>query len=161
MQVKRLADKNSPHVDTICTWLLDWWGNDMDFSPAKMREYTKNHINEVLTLPQTYGLFDGDKIVGLFMLSNADLDVRPDIYPWLINAYICEEYRGQGNFNTLMSDMYGVLSELSVETLYLYTFHKDLYEKYGFKYLGDINTYINNDNDIRHLYSFENIMSDL
>ncbi len=161
LEVRSIVDKNDPCIPIISDWLMEWWGKSYNFSSAKMLQYTKNHVNNNISVPQVYGLFEDDNIIGMFFLSNSDLDVHPEIYPWLINAFIAPEHRGKGHFNILMSSVLETAAFLRLEKLYLYTEHTGLYEKFGFDYVGDINTYINSDNDIRRLYCVNIIMSDL
>ena len=93
-------------------------------------------------LPQTYGLFLDDEIIGMYQFQYFDLTIRPDIYPWLANVYIDTKYRKMGYSKILLEN----ISETAIENikfnqLYLYTEHIGLYEKYGFEYVSDIDTY--------------------
>lgn len=53
-------------------------------------------------LPQTYGLFLNEEIIGMYQFSYEDLSIRPDIYPWLANVYIDEKYRNNGYCRKMM-----------------------------------------------------------
>jgi GNAT superfamily N-acetyltransferase len=53
-------------------------------------------------LPQTYGIFVDNKIVGMYQFAYEDLSIRPDIYPWLANVYIDEAYRNKGLCRKMM-----------------------------------------------------------
>lgn len=93
-------------------------------------------------LPKTYGLFLNDTIIGMFQLTYEDLAVRPDIYPWLANVYIDEKYRKMGYSKNLLEDVKNIAqSSLEFNELFLYTKHIGLYEKFGLKYISQINTY--------------------
>lgn len=106
-------------------------------------------------LPQTYGLFlDGD-IIGMFQFSYEDLRVRPDIYPWLANVYIDERYRKKGYGRKLLESVKDIAKKnTDFNELFLYTKHIGLYEKFGWKYISEIDTY-NEESRIERLYQLD------
>ena len=91
MEIINVTDKNSVYIDTCSSWLMDWWGKKEGFSEEKMNVYIKNMINSNEALPQSFILKENDHIAGCFQLSLSDIDIRPDIYPWLANVYIDEK----------------------------------------------------------------------
>lgn len=101
IKIVLLEKKDTIYITKICNWFYLWWGKDEGFSMEKMNIYILNSLCED-RIPQTYILLSGEKLVGVYQLSIMDIDVRPDIYPWLINVYIDKSYRGKGYFNELM-----------------------------------------------------------
>ena len=61
----------------------------------EIKNFVKHSLQES-RLPQTYGAFINNEIIGMYQFSYEDLFVRPDIYPWLANVYVDENYRKQG-----------------------------------------------------------------
>ena len=128
-------------------------GEKEGFSKEKMQYYVKNHINPGQALPQTFVLLQEEELAGVYQLSMSDLDVRPDRYPWLINVYIAPTYRGQGGLTLMMESLKETMHSMKIPCVYLYTYHKGLYEKYGFQFVENFHTYINPD-DIQRLYQY-------
>lgn len=92
-------------------------------------------------LPQTYIAISNDEVVGMYQIAmDDDIDIRPDYYPWLVNVYVNEQYRGRGICTTLLNHAKEKFKELNIKRIYLNTDHVNLYEKYGFNYLETIET---------------------
>ena len=88
-------------------------------------------------------------------LTYEDLNVRPDIYPWLANVYIDERYRAKGYGRKLLESVKEIAkNNLSFKEIYLYTKHKNLYEKFGWKYVSEIETF-NEESRIESLYKLD------
>lgn len=154
IQVKQLIDIDEDTLDTMSNWMYNWWGKKNGYSYDGIKCYMKHSLQRD-RLPQTYGLFVNDKIIGMFQLTLEDLNVRPDIYPWLCNLYIDEEYRNKGYGRILLESVKGIAkSKLDFNELYLYTKHSGLYEKFGWKYISDIDTF-NEESRIEKLYKLD------
>ena len=95
LELKQLVNVDKDILNTITTWMYNWWGKRDGYSFEKVKCFMKHSMMKK-RLPQTYGLFLDDKIIGIYQFGYEDLSVRPDIYPWLANVYIDEEYRGKG-----------------------------------------------------------------
>ena len=95
MEIIRLEHSNNYIFDKICEWNYNWWGirNNNSFEEVKCN---LEHCLCKERLPQTFvALIDGEP-AGMYQLSmSEDLISRPDIYPWLINVYVDEEFRGK------------------------------------------------------------------
>ena len=84
-----------------------------------------------------------------------DLFVRPDIYPWLSNVYVDERYRNNGIGRKLMESVKeNARNNINSDELYFYSKHINLYEKFGWKYISDIDT-CNEEQRIQRLYKLE------
>ena len=91
----------------------------------------------------------------MYQFTYEDLFVRPDIYPWLANVYVDETYRKQGYGRILLENVKKVAQEnIDLEEIFLYTKHIGLYEKFGWTYLYDIDTY-NENQRIERLYKLK------
>ena len=66
---------------------------------------------------------------------------RPDIYPWLTNVYVDEKFRGQGISKILLNSVADNARALGLSKLYLYTKHTNLYERYGWRFVEDVETF--------------------
>ena len=154
IQVKQLIDIDDETLDIMSNWMYNWWGKKNGYSYDGIKCYMK-HSMQRDRLPYTYGLFVNNKIIGMFQLTLEDLNVRPDIYPWLCNLYIDEEYRNKGYGRILLESIKEIAkSKLDFNELYLYTKHRGLYEKFGWKYISDIDTF-NEESRIEKLYELD------
>ncbi len=154
LQLKQLVLVNESTLNTISTWMYNQYYKDLGWSFDKVECFMKNSMQED-RLPQTYGLFLDSKIIGMFQFRYDDLDVRSDIYPYLANVYIDEDYRKQGYGRKLLEYAVNIAKEkVHYNEIFLYTEHKGLYEKFGFNYIEDVDTYDANDR-IQRLYKLD------
>ncbi|MCI8778817.1 MAG: GNAT family N-acetyltransferase [Bacilli bacterium] len=131
--------------------MYNWWGKDKGYSFDGIKCFMTHNMQEN-KLPQTYGLFLDNKIIGMYQFRYDDLDVRPNIYPWLANVYIDENYRKQGYGKILLeSVMRNVKNIRNFKEIYLFTKHINLFEKFGLEFAELIDTYSDIDR-IQRLY---------
>ena len=154
LEFKQLINIDEDTLNIISNWMYNWWGKNDGYSIEKVKCFMKHSMVEH-RLPQTYGLFLDCKIIGMFQFAYEDLNVRPDIYPWLANVYVDENYRKQGYGRILLENVKKVAQEnIDFEEIFLYTKHMGLYEKFGWTYLYDIDTY-NENQRIERLYKLK------
>ena len=139
MQITKLTEKNEV-FDIILRWYYDWWAKDEGWSFEKLSYFLEHSINED-RLPVTYYAHENDEIKGVYQISMFDLDVRPDIYPWLINIYVDEKFRGEGICRKLVFHAEQTACEMGYKELFLYTHHKGLYEKFGYEFFDKTETF--------------------
>jgi len=138
-------------LEIITFWMYNWWGKREAYDFNAVKSYV-SHSFQDKRLPQTYGLFLDKKIIGMYQLTHEDLFARPDIYPWLANVYIAEEYRKKGYGKILLETIKtNAQANLFYEELFLYTTHVGLYEKYGWEFVYMIDTFQQEDN-MQRLY---------
>ena len=77
---KKITSTDEKTLEKMTSWMYEWWGKDEDFSPEVVACYLKHGMQEN-RLPQTYGIFLGQDIIGMYQFLYDDLTVRPDIYP--------------------------------------------------------------------------------
>lgn len=95
IEVRKIIQINEKNLNKITEWMYEWWGKDEMHTFEQVKEFIKYSLQES-RLPQTYGAFINNEIVGMYQFSYEDLFVRPDIYPWLANVYVDEKYRNNG-----------------------------------------------------------------
>ena len=118
-------------------------------------EYLTEHSICTDRLPQTFVAIDEGVPVGMYQLSMSDdLFGRPDIYPWLINVYVGEEFRGRQICRKLMETVSQKAKEAGLSEIYLYTHHVGLYEKFGWKLVEKVKTF-NEDSPLEGLYRLD------
>lgn len=151
-RVLQITKQDESYISTICSWYYHWWGKEEGFTLEKMRVYVTNSMCQD-RIPQTHIILKGQEIIGVYQFSITDLDVRPDIYPWLINVYIDQPYRRQGYFKLLMDSVRENCKKLGIQQIFLYTTHHGLYEKFGWEFIEEFNTFIKG-KEIQRLYSW-------
>lgn len=154
MKIIRLENSNNKIFDKICEWNYNWWGirNHESFEEVKCG---LEHSLNTDRLPQTFVAVLDDEPVGMYQLSMCeDLNSRPDIYPWLINVYVDEFYRGNHVCRELMKTVEENAKKAGLKELYLYTKHIGLYEKFGWEFVEEVRTF-REDSPIERLYKLE------
>lgn len=141
IEFKQLINIDENTLNIITKWNYEWWGESSNCNYEKVKCFLKYSMQKD-RIPQTYGLFLNNEIIGMCQFLYEDLDVRPDIYPWLANVYIDEKYRNKGYGRILIDNATKVAHNvIKFNELFLYTKHIGLYEKFGWKYIGDIDTF--------------------
>ena len=90
IEIKKITEINENNLNKITEWMYEWWGKDEIHTFEQVKEFIKYSLQEN-RLPQTYGAFINNEIVGKYQFSYEDLFVRHDIYPWLANVYVDEK----------------------------------------------------------------------
>lgn len=140
--VKQIFDDiDETNLRTMTKWMYDWWGKEDNLSMEEV-ECFMIHSLQKEKLPQTYGLFLDERIIGMYQFSYEDLSVRPDIYPWLANVYIDEKYRNKGYARYMLNTVRDNAKKgINFNELFLYTEHINFYEKFGWEYISDFDTF--------------------
>lgn len=142
MEIVRLEDSNNKYFDKLCEWSYNWWGIKNNHSFDETKAILEHSLCIGDRLPQTYIAILDDEVVGMYQLAMTDdLHCRPDLYPWLINVYVAEKYRGKGVCREMMKTVFNNAKVLGFKELYLYTKHVGLYEKYGWQFLQEEKTF--------------------
>lgn len=136
-------DTINEEISIVLTdWFYNWWGIKESWSKEKVYDYVMHSTSKKL-LPKTFIYMEDNIIKGVCMLSYSDVDNRPDIYPWLINMYVDEKYRGNNICHYLMDKAINYLRDNNFKEVYLYTKINGLYEQFNFKKIDKIDIYDN------------------
>lgn len=139
IKIKQLTDEKSIYFPIICKWQKDWWGKE--HKEDRVIEFMKRCLNKD-KLPVTYIALVDDEVAGMYQIDMYDnIDVRPDYYPWLLNVYVDERYRGQGICTLLMNHAKETFKKFNFRRVYLHSKHINLYEKYGWKHMEDVEVF--------------------
>jgi GNAT superfamily N-acetyltransferase len=85
-------------------------------------------------LPRTFVLMQGETPVGMVSIVEHDLDVRPELAPWLASLVVDRAARGRGHSRTLVKFIEGFARANGIETLWLFTWSAEgLYAKLGWR----------------------------
>ena len=154
LEVRKLVNVDNETLDKLTEQMYNWWGKRDGYSLEAVKCFMK-HSMEENRLPQTYGLFLDNKIIGMYQFTYDDLSVRPDIYPWLANVYIDEKYRGKGYGRKLLESLFDNAKEnINFGEIFLYTKHIGLYEKFGWTFIEEVDTF-KKEQRIERLYKLD------
>lgn len=141
-QIRQLVQPDGQLVETMTGWMYQWWGQREGYTREAVRLYVRRSCQRD-RLPRTYGLFLGDRLIGMYQLRLEDLFVRPDVYPWLANVYLEPDFRGRGYGRMLlMSVRENAMQLTGFDELFLYTTHEGLYEPFGWQLVEEIDTHL-------------------
>jgi len=141
-KVKQVTDYTKINFDKLCDWMFNWWGKSEGKSKEWVEHYMQHSFNKN-SLPFTIIAFnEQNEEVAMCQVTMHDLEVRPDIYPYVANLFVQNEYRGNGLVNMLLKKALSVAQKIGVYEIYIYTEHVGLYEKYGWEFVGEIDTFL-------------------
>ena len=141
MEIIRLESADDPLFEAVYDWNYRWWGVRDGISPAEVRCTLVHSLNRD-KLPQTFVAVERGHALGMYQLSMIDdLYCRPDLYPWLIDVYVVEAFRGRGVGRALLETVPDNARKAGLTELYLYTTHAGLYEQFGWTFLEEVDTF--------------------
>lgn len=140
LKVVRITDGEARVLDTVSSWIYSWWGREQGFSQQQIREHYRHAVCENRP-PQTFVAYIDDEPVGTFQFGMEDSYVRPELYPWIKNVYVPEELRGRGYGETMLETVGDFVSDTDIEQLYLFTHMTGFYEKHGWRFIEEFETY--------------------
>ncbi|MBB3770166.1 GNAT superfamily N-acetyltransferase [Angulomicrobium tetraedrale] len=83
-------------------------------------------------LPRTFVLLEDRQPLGMVTLAQDDLDIRPNLNPWLADLYVAEPFRGRGHGLRLVQGLEAEARETGIARLWLFTTNAAmLYAKAG------------------------------
>lgn len=84
-------------------------------------------------------LLDDNKLIGFISIFPSDGDERKDLSPWYATMYVKEKYRGKGYSKILNNAILKEARNRRIKRIYLRTELINYYEKFGAKYMEDLN----------------------
>ena len=117
--VEKVTNYNKINLDKCVSWMYNWWGKVEGWTKEKVETYMKSSFNNH-HLPMTFIAFnENNEEVGMCQLTLHDLDCRPDIYPYIANLYIDENYRKKGIVKKLLDEAIKIAKEINLTKLYI------------------------------------------
>lgn len=140
MQIKKFSQLTTNELNYIIDIHYNYWVN---FNPKMIKDNTIYKFSELYTKDELpFGIVlidDSDNIVGFCVFKIENLKKYPEIFPWLSDVMILEEYRGKGYGKLLLSNGEKILKELGYNTIYVWTDQvPDFYKKLGFTYKQEV-----------------------
>jgi GNAT superfamily N-acetyltransferase len=120
MQIVYLSERPT-YIKTIAGWLYDEWGHlrlnsSLDSAVEKIKKRVKGK-----DIPSIFVAEADRKPIGTVSLIGHDLEIRPELSPWLASLYVLKDYRRQGIGSKLVNFLESFTQDLNIEKVYLYT----------------------------------------
>lgn len=140
MKIKKFSQLTESELNYLIDIHYNHW---VKFNPKMQKENTIYKFSELYTkdeLPFGIALIDDlDNIVGFCVFKIENLKKYPEIYPWLSDVMILENYRGKGYGRLLLKYGEEILKDLGYKTIYVWTDQApDFYKKLGFIYKQEV-----------------------
>ena len=140
MKIKKFNQLTERELNYLIDIHYNHW---VKFNPKMQKENTIYKFSKLYTkdeLPFGIALIDDfDNIVGFCVFKIENLKKYPEIYPWLSDVMILENYRGKGYGKLLLEYGEEILKKLGYNTIYVWTDQApDFYKKLGFTYKQEV-----------------------
>lgn len=140
MKIKKFSELTDNELNYIIDTHFNHW---IKFNPKMIKENTIYKFTKLYTtdeLPFGIALIDDwDNMVGFCVFKIENLKKYPEIFPWLSDVMIFENYRGRGYGKILLQYGEKILKELGYDTIYVWTDQApDFYKKLGFTYKQEV-----------------------
>lgn len=113
----------------------------LEWGSPKSDDEVKEKVSSILSgdkVISVLGLVDDDTLIGFISLFKYDGDERRDLSPWYATMYVKSEFRGKGYSKLLNDAIINEARNLGYSKIYLKTDLVNYYEKFGAKYLEDL-----------------------
>ena len=134
LRIINLKEENTYLEDYVRLCSLEW-GSPKSDDEVKEKVFSILSGDKVISV---LGLVDNDTLIGFISLFKYDGDERRDLSPWYATMYVKSEFRGK-DYSKLLND--AIINEarnLGYSKIYLKTDLVNYYEKFGAKYVEDL-----------------------
>ena len=130
--------ENKKYLKEYVELCFDTWGNNS----IKKEKYIENKLEKMDSTDKVIsilGLINNDILIGFVSLLKYDGYDRKDLSPWYATMFVKKEYRGNKYSKLLNDAILKEASRLGYSRIYLKTDLVNYYEKFGAKYLEELN----------------------
>lgn len=146
MEILKLRE-NDVLIPKAAQWFHDKWG----VSIMNYEESMQQSLNGHQSIPQWYVAVEDDQIIaGVGVIEN-DFHNRKDLSPNVCGLYVDEKRRNESIAANLLQYVCDDMSAFDINTLYLVTDYDAFYEKYGWQFLGMVQS----EDDVQMLRMYE------
>ena len=137
MPIINLA-KEPQHIPTLAQWHQTEWaslnpGQTLAQRIDKMQHYLDNNF-----IPSTFIYKHHDQLAGSAAIIENDMEIKPELTPWLASVYVKPEFRRQGIGAKLVKNLMAQAKAAGLENLYLFTPDQaGFYKKLGWMVMQD------------------------
>lgn len=123
-------------IPIIAKWIYDEWA--YVYPQKSLQEIQRTLISRIneREMPITLVAHDERGILGTASLKTEDLDIAPELTPWISSVYVHPDYRGEGIGAALAAEIEGIAQELGFTRLHLFNpLAQGVFEKLDWKLL--------------------------
>lgn len=138
MKIINLKDNKEYLRESIKLCSLEWGEQKTD---SEMEEYINDKEKRILEgdkVISILGLVDEDTMIGFISLFKYEDDIESSLTPWYATMYVKKEYRGRGYSKILNEEIIKEAKRLGYSKIYLKSELINYYEKFGAKYIEDL-----------------------
>lgn len=142
LKIYNIKDKLE-YIEEVAMFTQKEWGKK-SINECEFEKRVKSSIDRIQShLDNPYYckliLLDDDVLVGFISIFETDGDERNDLKPWYATMYVKKEFRGNGYSKTLNDAILNEARNRGFNRLYLKSDLVNYYEKFGAKYMEDLN----------------------
>ena len=136
MKIQKVTKDDSIFKEIVECY-YEWWGKKYYLCD----EFYSLYLSYIKSdgLPNIYALVDSDILIGMYEINEHDR-IEVDYAPFLANVFVKEEFRGKGYSRLLINDSIEQAKKMGCDYFYLRSRHENLYEKYGFELICEVET---------------------
>jgi len=115
------------------------WGSPKN--EIEMQKYIIDKERRILNddkVISVLGLVENNELVGFISLFKYEDDIESELTPWYATIYVKEKFRGKGYSKILNNAILKEAKRLGFDKIYLKTELINYYEKFGAKYIKDL-----------------------
>ena len=139
MNIINIKNNNKFLDEYIELCSLEWGSYKTNEQIKKYIEEKRKKIIEEDKVISIIGLIDNDILIGFISLFKYDGEERKDLTPWYATMYVKKEYRNKGYSKMLNDAIIEEVKRLGYDKVYLKSSLVNYYEKFGFKYIDNLN----------------------
>ncbi|MBQ8468236.1 MAG: GNAT family N-acetyltransferase [Clostridia bacterium] len=153
IDIIKLCENDKQEIDTIANWFDNWYEWEKPYWTFKRIRNRLTTMSKSDRIPAVFvAKVDGQIVATCGIDRFDDTKKTPKYYPWIVNAFVKQEFRGKGIYKQLLAHAYEHLSKLKYKTIYIRTDWENLYEKLGWKFVKKITL---DNGRIERLYAYE------
>lgn len=135
MEIKKFKELSNDELKSIIKRHFNHWSRFNSLMSIENTEYKFSTLYTTDNLPIGLALVDNEEIIGFCVIKKENLKKYPDIFPWLSDVMIFEEYRGYGYGKILIEEAEKFVKNFGFDTIYVWTDQvPEFYEKMGYTY---------------------------
>jgi predicted N-acetyltransferase YhbS len=124
------------YVQLLAKWCHEQWGY---LSPNRTLKDVEANFSKLLSMSQipfSLVVLDDKKPVAMASLELQDMDIYPELTPWLASVYVVPDYRKKGIGSKVVKTILEKAKEQHIEKIYLFTMDQEhWYNKMKFQVL--------------------------
>lgn len=140
MKIKKFSELTIDQINYLVEIHFNHW---VKFNPKLNKQDTNFKFKNLYTteqLPFGIALIDEfEQVVGFCVLKLENLKKYPQIFPWLSDVMIVEQFRGKGYGKILLNFAEQILKKYGYNEVYVWTDQTpDFYKRLGFEYKQEV-----------------------